>query len=212
MKQHLISYHSVPRETFSAVDKLIEIHNEKLQLYLDQLLWWNKKINLISRNVSRETVWEHIRHSLLLSQFAPFQNHSLIIDAGTGGGLPGIPLALIYPEKEFILNDIVTKKILAVKQMSKKMGLTNTSVIDGSIQNLSADRNFLLISKHAFKINDLLKMAGDKKWKEAVFYKGDNIKDELDGIKESLNIDIYSLDKIESSGFYLGKTLTFIRR
>lgn len=207
-----IEKRDVPRETFSAVDKLIEDNQDKLKLYLDQLLWWNEKINLVSRNVSRETVWQHIQHSLILTQFPSFTDHSMIVDAGTGGGLPGIPLAITNPEKEFILNDIVTKKMLAVKQMIKKLGLENTTTVGGSIENLSVDKPFLLTSKHAFKINNLLKMTGDKTWKKAVLYKGNDIKGELTGVQPTLNINIYNLKISVASSFYKGKTLTFISR
>ncbi|MDZ7691898.1 MAG: RsmG family class I SAM-dependent methyltransferase [Balneolaceae bacterium] len=110
MEHHQITRQNVPRETFSRVDEFIEKNRDKLETYLDALFWWNNRVNLISRDVSRETAWEHIRHSLVISGFVNFKDAEHIVDAGTGGGLPGVPLAIAHPEKRYYLNDIVSKK------------------------------------------------------------------------------------------------------
>ena len=207
---HSVNTHNVSRETFSETDELISHYREKLESYLDQLLWWNKRVNLVSRNVSRETIWEHVRHSLLLSQFDIFKSSEIIVDAGTGGGLPGIPLSITHPQKHFVLNDLVTKKCLAMKQMAQKLELKNLGIIDGSIENLEQDQPFLLISKHAFKINELYKMTSSLPWKNMVLYKGENFEGEFEGIEKSLQIDSYNLSK--DSKFYHGKALIVIGR
>jgi len=207
--QH-ISHRTVPRETFSQTDNLIDSFREQLTNYLNQLLWWNERVNLVSRNVSRETVWEHIRHSLLLSQFEVFQTANIIVDAGTGGGLPGIPLAITHPEKHFLLNDLVTKKCLAMKQIVKKLGLQNLGIVDGSIEELTHDEEFLLISKHAFKINELYKMTSSLPWSTMAFFKGSDFKDELEGISEQLEIEVHNLS--EQSEFYRGKAVVIVGR
>jgi 16S rRNA (guanine527-N7)-methyltransferase len=210
VEHHNISTHKVSRETFIQTDQLISKYRDQLNSYLDELLWWNKRINLVSRDVSRETVWEHIRHSLLLSQLKPFQEASIIVDAGTGGGLPGIPLAITHPKKHFVLNDLVTKKCLAMKQIAKKINLTNVGIIDGSIEKFSNDEPFLLISKHAFKVNELYQMTSPLPWSIMVFYKGLDFKDELDEIPETLDIESYDLS--EESEFYQGKALVVVSR
>lgn len=210
MEHHNLSTHTVSRETFTKTDRLISNYRDELSSYLDELLWWNKRVNLVSRDVSRETVWEHIRHSLLLSQLKPFQNAKQIVDAGTGGGLPGIPLAITHPDKHFVLNDLVTKKCLAMKQIAKKLKLNNVGIIDGSIERFSHDEPFLLISKHAFKINELYKMTSSLPWSTMVFYKGLDFKGELDGIAESYGIESYNLS--DESEFYQGKALVIISR
>lgn len=210
MEHQYTSNQNVSRETFSKVDQLIESYRGKLKTYLEQLFWWNKRINLVSRDVSRETVWEHIRHSLLLSQFKAFKSASIIVDAGTGGGLPGIPLTVTHPGKHFVLNDLVTKKCLAMKQIAKKIKLQNLAIVDGSIENFTHDEEFLLISKHAFKINELYKMTSSLPWSTMVFYKGSDFMEELDDIPEKLKIEVYNFSRI--SDFYEGKVLVFISR
>ncbi len=201
---------TVSRETFSGTDQLIEQYQPALKTYLDQLLWWNSRINLVSRNVSRETIWQHIRHSLLLSQFNKFKNSSIIVDAGTGGGLPGLPLAVTHPQKHFVLNDLVTKKCLAVKQMVQKLKLQNIGIVDGSIEQLDYDNPFLLISKHAFKINELYEMTSHLPWEKTILYKGEEFKNELEGIPEPLKVERFDLST--GSTFYSGKAIVIISR
>ncbi|WP_445664056.1 16S rRNA (guanine(527)-N(7))-methyltransferase RsmG [Fodinibius sp. AD559] len=208
MKQHKIIRKSVPRETFSQIDSLIEKFHDELQSYLDQLLWWNERVNLISRDVPRETIWEHIRHSLMLSELEDFQKNKLFIDAGTGGGLPGIPLAIAHPNKHFVLNDLVTKKCLAMKQIAQKINLENIGIIDGSIEDLHHEEKCILISKHAFKIGNLIKMTEHLPWEKMIFYKGLDFEDELKDLSESLNITCFDLSN--GSDFYNGKAIIII--
>lgn len=210
MEHHDITYHTVPRETFSAVDELIDKKRPQLNTYLNQLLWWNERVNLVSRDVSRGTIWEHIRHSLLLSQFDLFREAPFIVDAGTGGGLPGIPLAIAAPEKEFLLNDIVSKKIIAVRQTIQKLNFENVKAKALSISKLQVPSRGLLISKHAFKINELWGMVSEKPWSSMVFYKGIDFEEELKNIEEPLKIDCFDLS--EESDFYEGKALVIVNR
>lgn len=212
VKQHDISYQSVPRETFSAVDKIIQTNQEPFDHYLDRLLWWNKRINLVSRDVPRETIREHIRHSLLISGLDCYKNSSLIVDSGTGGGLPGFPLSIISPEKSFILNDIVTKKVMAVKQMAKTLGLQNVSSVDFSIEEATIGSPFLLISKHAFKIDNLYRMTAGMPWKHMVFYKGMDFEKELENIDTPLSVVAYDLFKESKEPFYRDKAIITISK
>lgn len=210
MKQQSPKTQIVSRETFNTVDGLIDNCQSSLELYFDQLLWWNQRINLVSRDVSRETIWEHIRHSLLLSQLDIFKSAKLIVDAGTGGGLPGLPLAITHPKKHIVLNDLVTKKCLAMKQIAKKLDLQNVGIIDSSIENLQQDESFLLISKHAFKINQLYEMTAGLPWTTMILYKGMDFEDELSEIPEPIQLTAYDLSK--GSPFYEGKALVVISR
>lgn len=206
MKHNIIKL-NVPRETFGKVELLRESHHPFLSRYVDQLLWWNKRINLVSRNVSRETVEKHVQHSLLLSHLEIFESSDIIVDAGSGGGLPGLAVACCYPEKTFIINDIVSKKVLATKQIAKAVGLENVAFIDGSIERIVIEEPFLLVSKHAFKINDLLKMIRTKPWRKIVLYKGLPYKEELSGINTPLDIVEFDLSNSTGDKFYEGKAL-----
>ncbi|WP_171032880.1 16S rRNA (guanine(527)-N(7))-methyltransferase RsmG [Fodinibius saliphilus] len=210
MEHHNISTKPVSRETFDRTDQIISKYNEQIELYLERLLWWNKRVNLVSRNVSRGTILNHIQHSLLLSQLDVFKEAKLIVDAGTGGGLPGIPLAITHSDKHMVLNDLVTKKCMAMKQMAQKISLTNIGIIDGSIENIQQEEPFLLISKHAFKINNLFQMTAHLPWRKMVLYKGTSFEEELQEISPSLDIQCYDLSSY--SEFYTGKALVVVNR
>jgi 16S rRNA (guanine527-N7)-methyltransferase len=212
VEQHKFTYHNVPRETFIEVDKLIQNHKKHIDSYLDLLLWWNQRVNLVSRSVSRGTLREHVRHSLLLTRLSFFRNSNLIIDAGTGGGLPGIPLAIANINKKFMLVDVVRKKTLAVRQMVRKLELQNTSASNSSIENIDVDKSFLLVSKHAFKIGDLYQMVSTFCWKYLVFYKGAEFEVELRQIETPLQVHVYRLDKSSHLDFYKNKVIIVIPR
>lgn len=210
MEHHHINYQKVSRETFTAVDQLIEKYRSPLESYLDRLFWWNERVNLVSRDVSRGTVWEHIRHSLILTQFPVYRKADHVVDAGTGGGLPGIPLAIVSPEKSFILNDIVSKKVMAIRQILINLELENALSKTGSVQEIPIPSSSLLISKHAFKIDELWNMTHDKPWNTAVFYKGIDFQQELKSIDTPLEVDCFSLSR--GPDFYDGKGLVIIKR
>lgn len=210
--KHSISYRNVSRETFQKNKELFNQKEQKLEEYLELLLWWNKKVNLISRDVPRETVREHLCHSILLSQLSVFKRHNQIIDAGTGGGLPGIPLAITSPEKQFVLNDIVKKKVLSVKQIAKSLKLDNIETRGGSIEEITLNRNSLLISKHAFKINTLLTMLNKASWSNLVFYKGLDFENELKEVNFTLSIEIFDLFSGTENEFYKDKGLIIVSK
>ena len=210
--KHSITRHTVPRETFVSTDELIGKFRPSLEQFLEQLLWWNKRVNLVSRDVPRETLWEHIRHSLLVTGLSRYIESQRVIDAGTGGGLPGIPLAVVAPEKNFVLNDIVTKKVMAVRQMVQKLGLKNVETIDNSIEDLETGEPFLLVSKHAFKIHDLFSMTREQPWSEMIFYKGLDFEEELKSINTPLSVEVYDLFPNSGHEFYRDKALVAVKR
>ncbi|NIU02258.1 MAG: hypothetical protein GWN01_15550 [Nitrosopumilaceae archaeon] len=197
-------------EHLPRIDELIAEFRSELESYLEKLLWWNNRVNLVSRDVSRETTWEHIRHSLLLSSLELFQNNKLFLDTGTGGGLPGLPLAITHPDKHFVLNDLVTKKCLAIKQIAQNLSLNNIGIVDGSIEDLHLEEECILVSKHAFKIGGLIEMTSHLSWKKMVLYKGLDFEDELKTI--SCPINITCLDLSSGSDFYSGKAIIILEK
>lgn len=193
-----------------------QIFSEKrtvLEDYIDRLLWWNKKINLVSRDVSRETILRHVEHSLVLSGSGLLKEAEQIIDSGTGGGLPGIPLAIVWPEKRVLLNDVVSKKVMACKHISSELKLNNIDAVADSVKNIEIKNGAVIVSKHAFKINDLLEMVPEKPWKDIVLLKGgEEVGQELSGINEKLMIKIIDLEPGFKHPFYKGKAMVEITK
>jgi 16S rRNA (guanine527-N7)-methyltransferase len=89
--------------------------------------YWNERINLISRKDIEHLYTRHILHSLAIAKFIHFREGSKILDVGTGGGFPGIPLAILFPSVQFVLIDSIEKKIKVVKDIIEKLELKNCS-------------------------------------------------------------------------------------
>ncbi len=211
--KHQITYSILTDEQLSDWKNTITENIQSLILYSDQLLWWNKKVNLVSRDVSHETIVEHIKHSLLLSTLNCFKKADQIIDTGSGGGLPGIPLAICFPEKQFILNDIVSKKVMALKQMGFKLKLANVKTAGGSIAQQRIENNQLVVTKHAFKVDELITLLGESDWDSIAFLKGANeTEPEIHRLNIPVSSNIIEIDATSNDPFYKGKAIVEIRR
>lgn len=101
-------------------------------LYAD----WNAKINVVSRKDFDSFEERHVLHSLAIAAFHRFLPGSRVLDIGTGGGFPGIPLAILHPDTEFVLCDSIAKKIKVVDAVAKSLGLTNVTAVCGRAESL----------------------------------------------------------------------------
>ncbi|REL39115.1 hypothetical protein DYD21_03935 [Rhodohalobacter sp. SW132] len=212
MKQS-IQKHSVSRETLEDARELYRKNEVHLEKYLDNLLDWNEKINLVSRSVSRETVREHVVHSLIPHVLGILDDHDSWIDTGTGGGLPGVPLAICAPEKHWLLNDNVKKKMRALSGIIEKTGLENSEVIAKSISLVDLKKGTGIVTKHAFKVDDLLRLLGSKPWKTIIMWKGvDGALDEIAQSKKKLRYTLFEFDFGANEEFYVGKGLLKVER
>jgi 16S rRNA (guanine527-N7)-methyltransferase len=123
-----------------------ELTDVQLQLYAQHkqlLLEWNEKINLISRKDIADFELHHQLHSLALCKVLKFVPGTKIIDIGTGGGFPGIPLAIFYPHCEFTLVDSIGKKILVVQDVIEKLGLKNVQAFPRRGEELKEKFDFV---------------------------------------------------------------------
>jgi 16S rRNA (guanine527-N7)-methyltransferase len=106
--------------------------------------YWNNRINLISRKDIDNLYLHHVLHSLSIARFIHFKPGAIIIDAGTGGGFPGIPLAIINPNVNFILVDSIAKKIKAVESVIREIGLMNCEVRNLRLEQLPDKGDFVV--------------------------------------------------------------------
>ena len=97
----------------------------KLKEYTSLLREWNAKINLVSRKDTDRLEIKHLAHCLTITKFLRLMPKARLLDVGTGGGLPGIPLAICYPEARFTLMDSIGKKVMVVEDMVKRLDLQN---------------------------------------------------------------------------------------
>ena len=113
----------------------------KLQeLYQD----WNLKINVVSRKDIDELYLRHVLHSLGIAKVISFKNGSKVLDVGTGGGFPGIPLAILFPETQFHLVDSIGKKIKVVDEVVAGLGLTNVKTTHGRVEEVKDTYDFIV--------------------------------------------------------------------
>ena len=114
---------------------------EKLNdLYQD----WNLKINVVSRKDIDEIYLRHVLHSLGIAKVQKFNPGASILDVGTGGGFPGIPLAILFPETQFHLVDSIGKKIKVVEEVSAGLGVSNVKITNDRVENIDGQYDFIV--------------------------------------------------------------------
>src|SRR5690606_17620336 len=105
---------------------------------------WNLKINVVSRKDIDELYLRHVLHSLGIAKFISFNDGSKILDVGTGGGFPGIPLAIMFPECSFHLVDSIAKKIKVVDEDVEGLGLKNVKTTNSRVEDIQGDYDFIV--------------------------------------------------------------------
>lgn len=209
--KHTVKEVELKDDFLKKADSTYYSKKEKHQEYLDELFDWNDKINLVSRTVSRETVERHIVHSLFPGVLGLLNAHDRWIDSGTGGGLPGIPLAIENPDKFWILNDNVRKKMKAVMAITESLQLNNVEIVAKSISLLDLSAGTGIVTKHAFKIPKLLHLLGKKPWKTIIMWKGErDILPELEKTPGQLSVNTYPFRF--SDPFFEGKALVQLKK
>ena len=139
-------------------EKQIEQFTDLQQLYQH----WNAQINVISRKNMDALYTNHILHSLAIAKVIQFEKGTKILDIGTGGGFPGIPLAILFPEVDFLLVDSIGKKIKVVNQVGNAIGLTNVITLHERAENIKDTFDFV-VSRAVTNMTDF------KKWVKGKF-------------------------------------------
>lgn len=133
-------------------------HQEQQFAALDVLYRdWNSKINVISRKDIDNLYEHHVLHSLAIAKVLPFQPHTEILDVGTGGGFPGIPLAILFPECRFTLIDSIGKKIKVAQEVANALGLTNVECIQERVEEEKRKFDFV-VSRAVMPLPDLVRL------------------------------------------------------
>ena len=118
---------------------------------------WNEKINVISRKDISNLYTHHILHSLAIAKFFTPEKDSSLLDLGTGGGFPGIPLAILWPECKFHLIDRIGKKIRVAQSIAEEIGLTNVTFQHGDIGECRLKVDFV-VSRAVMQLDELVKL------------------------------------------------------
>ena len=118
---------------------------------------WNEKINVISRKDIDSLYEKHVLHSLAIAAVCSFDDGTEVVDIGTGGGFPGIPLAIFYPKVKFLLADSIGKKIKVVQEVASAIGLKNVTTVHGRVEEIKGRTFDYAVSRAVAPLGDLWK-------------------------------------------------------
>lgn len=180
--------------------------NQLLQFQKLEALYqdWNAKINVISRKDIDELYTKHVLHSLAIAKIQPFEPGTYILDVGTGGGFPGIPLAILFPETRFYLIDVIAKKIKVVLAVADELGLKNVKAEQMRAENVKGDYDFI-VSRAVTNMPDFVSWIKDKIKKQnkhqlsngILYLKGGDLTEELKDFPKATEYSIADFFKDE---------------
>lgn len=173
---------------------------------------YNDKINLISRKDFDFFYERHVLHSLSISKFFQFQMEQDIMDLGTGGGFPGIPLAILFPDTNFVLVDSIKKKTDCVSDILLNLNLPNVNVVNARSETLDYKFDFI-ISRAVASLSKLDNWT-KKKFKKTnnaglICLKGGDLKNELKGFENRLKL--FNISNFFEEDFFLSKKIIFLQ-
>ena len=194
---------------------LTDKQNNQFEALFDLYTEWNAKINVISRKDIQNLYVHHVLHSLAIAKFINFAPQSRILDVGTGGGFPGIPLAIFFPEQEFVMIDSIGKKIKVVNEVAQAISLTNVEAIHRRIQDENRKFDFV-VSRAVMSMTELVKLVRkniNPTQKNAlnnglICLKGGDLTDELKPFKKIA--ETFSLTDYFSESFFETKKLVYL--
>lgn len=196
-----------PNLSQKAKDQLAQL----LPLYEE----WNSQINVISRKDLDQLYTRHVLHSLAIHKFLQFAPGSRVLDIGTGGGFPGIPLAILNPEVNFVLVDSIGKKIKVVQEVSQALGLTNVTAIHERAEKVKGPFDFVM-SRAVAELRLLLQWSNGKLSKKQInalpngiiCLKGGDLTEEFKGLPKE--IEVYDLQQWFADPFFETKKLVYL--
>jgi 16S rRNA (guanine527-N7)-methyltransferase len=193
---------------------LTEVQKEQFRqldvLYHD----WNEKINVISRKDIDALYTKHVLHSLGIAKIQSFEPGTFVLDVGTGGGFPGIPLAILFPETRFYLIDVIAKKIKVVQAVADALGLKNVKAEQIRAENVKGDFDFI-VSRAVTNMPDFVSWVKTKikkqhkhELKNGILYlKGGDLTEEL---KDFPKATLYDLADYFEDEFFETKKVVYL--
>lgn len=185
---------------------------EKLKPVYEQ---WNAKINVISRKDMDSFYERHVLHSLAIAKIVSFLADSEILDVGTGGGFPGVPLAILFPQTKFTLVDSIGKKIKVVEEVCKELDINNVTAINSRVEQIDKKFDFI-VSRAVTQMPEFVKWVRGKIKKSSkhsldngiLYLKGGDLTEELASFK---NIQLYEISHFFSEEFFETKKVVYLK-
>jgi 16S rRNA (guanine527-N7)-methyltransferase len=194
---------------------LTEVQKEKFEKLLPLYGEWNSRINLISRKDMDNFYLHHVLHSLSISRIATFMPGTKILDVGTGGGFPGIPLAILFPEVNFTLCDSIEKKIKVVTAVSEGLALGNVIPLRSRAEEID-DKFDFVISRAVSAFPDFVKLTSGKVKRGGmnpiangiICLKGGDLSEELQSFRK--RVIVWKIDSFFSESFFETKQIVYL--
>ena len=207
---------TTPKIIYHYFNQLTEKQKNQIEKLFKVYSYWNAQINVISRKDLDEFYERHVLHSLAIAKVINFSPSSNILDIGTGGGFPGIPLAILFPECKFTLVDSIGKKIKVVQEVAEELGLSNVTAIKSRAEDIDEKFDFI-VSRAVTEMPKFLTWTKDKistkqknELKNGILYlKGGDLTEEMKGIKKE--IKYYELKNMFNEEFFDTKKVVYLK-
>ena len=192
------------------LEKQINQFSQLQELYNE----WNTQINVISRKDMENLYLKHVLHSLAIAKVISFADGTKVLDVGTGGGFPGIPLAILFPKVDFLLVDSIGKKIMVVNEVANSIGLKNLRAEHKRAEQVNGQFDFVVsravtcmkIFQHW--VRKRISTKQNNTIFNGIFYlKGGDLIEELKGIK---NVDVYEISDFFKEDFFETKKVVYV--
>jgi 16S rRNA (guanine527-N7)-methyltransferase len=197
-------FSSLSEEKLQQLEQLPELYKE-----------WNARINVISRKDIDQLMVRHVLHSLAIFKFLPFVDGTRVLDIGTGGGFPGIPLAIAQPGVQFTLIDSIGKKTKVVEEVARALGLQNVTVLHERAEKVSGKFDFV-VSRAVAELETLLLWSHQKYVLKSmnalpnglICLKGGDLREEMAKVKK--HKELHELSSFFDEPFFETKKLVYV--
>ena len=193
---------------------LTEEQKEQFKLLESLYQDWNQKINVVSRKDIDELYLRHVLHSLGISKILEFQAGSTVLDVGTGGGFPGVPLAILFPDTHFTLVDSIGKKIKVVEEVVEGLGITNVTAVNSRVEEIKGQFDFIVsravaaMPTFTFWVKGKIKKQSSHDRRNGILYlKGGDLSYEL---KDYKTAQIFDLPDYFMEDFFETKKVVYL--
>jgi len=192
---------------------------QQFEILKDLYLYWNSKINVISRKDTENFYTRHVLHSLSIAKFIDFKKNTKIMDVGTGGGFPGIPLAIYFKNSSFTLVDSIGKKIKVVDQIVDELKIKNVKSKTERAENISEKFDFIVsravtqLERFCPWVEQNISKSNKNEIPNGIIYlKGGDLKEEIQKITKKYNYRIEKIINYFEDSFFESKSILYLHK